>query len=294
VAAQTLALSAPAAAPAPAWTAYLPPAAAAAAFALLFAGPAASLAGDWWTDPDAGHGLLLAPAALWLAWRRGADPAGAPAVRAGMALLCAAVLMRWLGGLAAELFTLRASMLLAGAGLVVFARGWGQLRRWWLPGALLGLSIPLPSVVVASLALPLQFQASRIGAALLEARDIPVRLAGNIIHLPGQSLFVTEACSGLRSLSALLAMGVLVGGVYLATPAGRALLVAAALPVAVLLNGVRVFLTGFLVVFVDPRLADGFLHASEGWLIFVAALGVLGLMAAGVRRAELALARRRS
>jgi exosortase/archaeosortase family protein len=45
--------------------------------------------------------------------------------------------------------------------------------------------------------------------------------------------------------------------------------------VAILLNGVRVFLTGFLVFFVDPRLGEGFMHLTEGWIIFVVAFGIL-------------------
>ena len=43
-----------------------------------------------------------------------------------------------------------------------------------------------------------------MGAALLEMRNVPVLLTGNVIRLPGQELFVTEACSGLRSLTALI------------------------------------------------------------------------------------------
>jgi hypothetical protein len=38
-----------------------PPLAAAVAFVLLFATPASSLAGQFWSDPEAGHGLLLLP-----------------------------------------------------------------------------------------------------------------------------------------------------------------------------------------------------------------------------------------
>ena len=44
------------------------------AFLVLFWTPLTTLARDWWTDPDAGHGLLLAPLALVLLWRRGAVP----------------------------------------------------------------------------------------------------------------------------------------------------------------------------------------------------------------------------
>jgi exosortase len=101
---------------------------------------------------------------------------------------------------------------------------------------------------------------------------------------------VTEACSGLRSLSALLAIALLAGGLWLRTAPARGVLLAMAVPVSVVLNGVRVFLTGFLVVFVDPRLGDGFMHLTEGWLIYVAALGILALLASGLTRVERRLA----
>jgi exosortase len=263
-----------------------------AAFLLLFAEPLRTLARDWWTDPEAGHGLLLFPVALWLAWRRGWDGEARPQPVLGLTLLIAAVFLRYLSGLAAELFTMRVSLLVAAGGLLVFARGWRQVRAWWLPVTLLALSVPLPSVVLSSIALPLQFKASQLGAWLLESRHVPVRLAGNVIYLPGRSLFVTEACSGLRSLTALLSLGVLTGGLWLATAGTRVALVAAAIPVAMVLNGVRVFLTGFLVYFVDPRLGDGFLHLTEGWAIFVVAFGILGGLTWGLRWLEHSLRRR--
>lgn len=249
--------------------------AAAACFLLLFLHPFRLLLADWWNDPDAGHGLLLAPVALWLGWQRGLLPS-APARVSGLLAIVTGVLLRYLSGLAAELFTMRVSMLLAGVGLVLFFRGWRQVLHWWLPILLLGLSIPIPAVLTTSLALPLQLMASKWGAALLQARHVPVVLAGNIIRLPGRDLFVTEACSGLRSLTALLALGVLVGGLWLRHPLSRILLVALAIPVAMAVNAFRVFLTGFLVHWVDPALGEGFMHLSEGWLLFVIAFLILG------------------
>ena len=257
----------------------LPAALAALAAAVLFARPATLLARDWWNDADAGHGLLLAPLAVWLAWQRGLAPDRRPHVAGGTVLLLGAVALRSLGGLAAELFTMRFSMVLALAGLTVFVWGFGQLRRWWLPATLLALSIPIPALVTNALALPLQFQASRMGATLLEWRDVPVRLAGNVIQLPGRQLFVTEACSGLRSLTALLSLGVLVGGLWLRSVPGRAVLIALAIPVAIAVNAVRVFMTGFLVYFVDPQLGEGFMHLTEGWLLFLVAFLILGAAA---------------
>lgn len=255
---------------------WMPAAAAAVAFAILFANPASTLARDLWTNPDAGHGLLLIPLAGWLAWKAGISPRASAQPYLGAAMLFGAVTLRYVSGLAAELFTMRFSMFVAALGLIVFYKGVRQVIHWWLPTALVFLSIPLPVVVLGTLALPLQFQASQIGAALLEWRHVPVLLNGNVMHIPGQTLFVTEACSGLRSLSALLALGVLVGGLWLKYPASRMLLLALTIPVAILLNGVRVFLTGFLVYFVDPSLGEGFMHLTEGWIIFVVAFAILG------------------
>jgi exosortase len=269
----------------------LPFALAALAAGGLFAHPFSLLVRDWWTDSEAGYGLLLAPVALWLAWRSGLSADRKPRPWLGSWILVVAVVLRYLGGLAAELFTLRFSMVVALVGLIMFAWGAGQVRRWWLPLVLLALSVPLPNLVTSALALPLQFKASSMGAALLRWRDVPAQLAGNVIQLPGRQLFVTEACSGLRSLTALLSLGVLIAGLWLRSPAARILVVCLAIPVAIVVNAVRVFLTGFLVYFVDPRLGEGFMHVTEGWLLFLVAfagLAALAWVAAAVerRRAE--------
>lgn len=249
------------------------------AFFLLFREAMSTLLQNWWSDPDAGHGLLLAPVALWLMWRRGllADRHAQP--RLGAALLFLAILLRYVSGLAAEMFTLRVSLIAAIGALIIFYYGYRQILHWWLPAALIILSVPLPAVLIGSLAMPLQFLASQFGAALLEARNVPVLLAGNVIHLPGRSLFVTEACSGLRSLTSLLALGVLIGGLWLRTPGLRLALVLLAVPIAMLLNGIRIFLTGFLVYFVDPALGEGVMHYTEGWALFAIAFFMLGAVA---------------
>jgi exosortase/archaeosortase family protein len=56
--------------------------------------------------------------------------------------------------------------------------------------------------------------------------------------------------------------------------------------VAIVINAIRVFFTGFLVFFVDPKLGDGFMHLTEGWLLFIVAFGILALLAWGARSIE--------
>ncbi len=253
-------------------------------FLLCFATVIADLVQAWLNIPDAAHGLLIAPVAIWLAWRTGVVPDARPARWAGSALVLLAVAADLVGRVAGITTLPRAALLLGLVGLTLWYAGWRQLLAWWLPVVLLALTIPLPETLIAALTLPLQGVAAKMGAAMLSTRHIPVLLAGNVIRLPGHSLFVSEACSGLRSLTALLSMSVLVGALFLRFPLSRALMVALAVGLAIVVNGIRIFMTGFLVFFVDPKLGEGFMHLTEGYLLFLVSLAVLaGLTWAFVR-----------
>jgi exosortase len=272
---------------------WLPAGLAAVAFVALFASPVSTLVRDWLHDDDANYGLLLVPVALWLIWRKGLLATVTPAVRSGATIITGAVLIRLLGAVASEFFTQRFSIWLAIVGIVVFCFGWQQVRHWWLPLTVLLLAIPLPALVLNALAIPLQYRASSLGTALIKWRHIPVRTDGNVISIPNATLFVAEACSGLRSLSALIALGVLLSGMYLRTVRARVMLLVLVLPIAILLNAVRIFLTAFLVYFVDPELANGLAHERQGLVMFVVAFAVLGALTVAMHLVEARLSRRR-
>ena len=275
-------------------TFWLPLGAALVLFVALYAKPAYLLVRDWtnFANPDAGTGLLLAPLAFWFAYKTGLKEERKPAIALGVMFLLAAIGIRYVSDLAAELFTMRVSMLIGAAGLILWFYGFRQLLAWWLPFVLLGLAIPLPELVIAKLTAPLQLIASRIGASLIEWRHIPVLVNGNVIRIPGHDLFVAEACSGLRSLTALVNLGVLLGAMLLAKPWSRVTLLVLAVPMAILINGFRIFLTAFLVFFVSPEAGQGFMHTTEGWLMFVIAFASLGAVASALLFIEGRQARR--
>jgi len=273
---------------------WLPLGAALVFFAALYAKPAYLLIRDWtnFDNPDSGTGLLLAPLAFWFAFQTGLKEARKPALALAVVFLLGAIGLRYVSDLAAELFTMRVSMLIGAAGVILWFFGVRQLLAWWLPFVLLGLAIPLPELVIVKLTAPLQLVASRIGASLIEWRNIPVLLNGNVIRIPGHDLFVAEACSGLRSLTALVNLGVLLGAMLLAKPWSRVTLLVLAVPMAILINGFRIFLTAFLVYFVSPEAGSGFMHTTEGWLMFVIAFASLGAVASLLLFIEGRLARR--
>jgi exosortase len=245
------------------------------AFVLCFGLGIVDLVQAWINIPDSAHGLLIAPVAIWLAWRRGIVDNPHPRMWTGSAILAVAIALYILGRTGGVETVPRVAFFLALVGLTLWYGGWRQLFAWWLPFVLFGLTIPLPESIIASITLPLQGIAAEMGATLLSWRNIPVMLSGNIIRLPGHMLFVSEACSGLRSLTALVSMAILVGALFLKHPITRVLMLATSVGLAIVVNGIRVFLTGFLVYFIDPKLGEGFMHLSEGYLLFLVSLGIL-------------------
>lgn len=256
-----------------------------AAFLLLFGPSMLMLVRDWVRSPEYGHGLIVAPIAVWLAWRRRvAEPD--PSFAAGLTALALGIGLFLAGHIAAELFTQRLGWLVSLIGLTMVLSGRAQLRAWWLPLCLVLLCLPIPEIVLSSATLPLQLLASRVAVSLLEFRHVPAELAGNVILLPDQQLFVAEACSGLRSLSALLTLTLLASGTLLTRPMARLALMAFAIPAALAANALRVFATGYGVYYLGPSAATGVVHEMAGMAVFAAAAAAVGIVAILLRRAE--------
>jgi exosortase len=137
--------------------------------------------------------------------------------------------------------------------------------------------IPIPAIVLNQVTLPLQLFASRTAAAALPWLGVPVFRQGNVIDLPAKAMEVAEACSGIRSLMSLITLSVIYGFLLERRLGLRLLLAAAAIPIAVCANAVRIVGTGLLVQYWSPDKAEGFLHVFSGWLVFLASLIMLFL-----------------
>ena len=235
------------------------------------------LAESWLRDPNYSHGIFVPIFCAWVVWRERRRFAEAPfePSNAGLAVIGGALGLLILGVFGAELFLSRTSLLFLIAGLLIYFRGWKFFRAALFPWAVLFLMIPLPAIIFNQIALPLQFEASKLAAGLLGILGVPVLREGNIIQLPALSLDVVEACSGIRSLVSLITLAVFYG--YLCEPRiwRRVLLAAAAVPIAVFANGVRIMGSGLLGQYWSPDKAEGFFHMFSGILIFAVSLAAL-------------------
>lgn len=238
------------------------------------------LVGQWWEDPNYSHGFFIPLFSGWLIWkRRDALRRIAPAPTwTGLGIVLLAMIALLLGVLGAENFLSRISLLTLAAGLLIQFRGWAFFRQVLLPWAVLFLMIPLPSIILNEISMPLQLLASRLGSSLIALVGVPVVREGNVIQLPSLTLDVAEACSGLRSLVTLVTIGVIYGYVYEPRAVQRLFLILSAFPIAIAANAFRIMIAGLLGEFWNPDKVEGFLHTFSGVVVFALSLALLMLL----------------
>ena len=241
---------------------------------LLYGPVLQKLAHDWSTDAAYSHGFVVPAIALFLVWQRREQLTRTPVSpsAAGLLILACSLGLFVVGSVGAELFVTRVSLIGVMAGTVVYAFGWRHLRLVAFPLAFLLFMIPLPSIVFGHAAVSLQVMASQLGERLIRAADVPVLRDGNLLTLANVTLEVNEACSGIRSLVALLMMTTLVGYLFQRGAWRRVVLVAASIPLAIGLNGLRIAATGIAASRFGPVATSEAVHTATGWVVFVAAL----------------------
>lgn len=232
---------------------------------------------QWWSDPNFSHGFFVPLFSIFVVWQERARLRKIPSRPSwsGLAILALGMCTLIVGQMGAELFLARTSLLIVLAGLIVLFYGWTIFRALLFPWAFLFLMVPMPAIVFNQITFPLQLLASRVSAAILPVFGVPILREGNVINLPSMALEVAEACSGIRSLMSLVTLSIIYGYLLEKRLWVRYLLAIASVPIAVAANSVRIIGTGLLVQYWDPEKAEGYFHASWGWLIFVISLVLL-------------------
>ena len=236
-----------------------------------------SLGTQWYADPDYSHGFLVPLLSGYFVWERRERLRSLPVAPSpwGIILLGGGLLMLLIGSAGAELYMQRTSIIVVIAGLVLLMLGREFLRVLLFPIAFLFFMVPLPAIIVNAVAFPLQLFAAKTATFCLYNFGIPVLREGNVIVLAGTTLEVAEACSGIRSLQALLALGTVYAYFTQHVMWKRWTLVLLSIQIAIAANAFRVTGTGVLTHYWGVEAAQGFYHTFEGWLIFVVAFALL-------------------
>jgi len=236
----------------------------------------------WEVDPNYSHGFLVPLASLALAarsWRAGARPIRAqvpgPESTLGICLVAGGLLLHFwsafvgipLWNVVSLIFVIRGLLMLAGGRE---ATGGFGFAAWFLI-----FTAPLPAAWYQPLAIFMQDVVSGVSNWFLSCIGIPIYREGYFLHLPGYTMEVGQACSGLRQLTAILALAMAMA--YLS---GRGLLVRFALvissvPVAIAANCLRVIVSGLILIGFGRKWAAGTFHTLEGLAIVAVAVAMM-------------------
>jgi len=185
--------------------------------------------------------------------------------RWGIAMVGGAGLLSILSGLAQWTWVNRMAFLISFVGCIVAIYGFRMVGEIAYPLCTLVLMIAPPTFVIERITVELQLLASRLGEISLEFFGFSVLREGNVLEMVGEKLAVAEACSGIKSLMALIFLASVYNYFFVSRNSVRLFIFGAVVPVAILCNGARILATGVVGQY-DRELAHGMLHATFGYM----------------------------
>ena len=236
-----------------------------------------------WQLPEYSHGPLIPVLSLLLFLRQLKEvPVDHGPKRnrwVGVVVILLAITLGGMGRLAGINDIVAYATILWIGGILLISFGWATGKHFWPPVLHLVYMLPLPGVLYYKLSAWLQLISSELGVWFLKLLSVPVFLEGNIIDLGPLKLHVAEACSGLRYLFPILSFSYIFAVLYRGPMWHKAVLLLAAAPITVLMNSVRIAIAGVLADRYGVEWLEGFTHFFEGWVIFIACILLLFLLA---------------
>ncbi len=255
------------------------------ALAVGYAGTFAGLVKVWLKDADYTYAFSIPLVSGYIIWKRRHLIAQTHKRKewSGGIFFFVFLILSIYGVLGSSPSAVRSSLPLIILSLILFCYGKKTLKVLAFPVTLLIFTIPLPTLLQTQIGVPLQLASTKLGEYFLRLLGVTVFVEGNVIDLGVTQLQVVEACSGLRYILPLLALGVVFVNFFVHTRWKQITLVLSTIPIAIICNALRIGITGFLAQRYNLRVAEGFFHGFSGWLIFVFALALLLVLYAILR-----------
>lgn len=158
------------------------------------------------------------------------------------------------------------------AGFCALFVGRQTLRALAFPLGFLVFMAPFPSAVIQWIESSLQHWSADAAYVFFKAAGTTMFRADTFFQLPGMKLYVAPECSGIRSTLALFITSLLAGYIFLRSPGRRTVLALVVIPLAIVRNGLRIFVIGELCVRIGPEMIDSYIHRHGGPVFFALSL----------------------
>ncbi len=229
-----------------------------------------------WNNPQYSHGWLvpLYAAAMLFWWRQPVAPVTPAARWVGLCLLLGSFALRLLVAryriITIDMYTFVPAL----AGVMLMCGGWGLFRWACLPVGFLIFMYPLPDEATRYLLGPLQTLATSVSTFGIQTLGVDAFREGNQIIVGDQHLGVVDACSGLRMLTIFIALSAAIAMLGQGDWLENTLIVASSIPIALIVNAIRITITGVMYTF-SPDIAEKIFHDWAGYFMMPLALGML-------------------
>ena len=242
--------------------------------------PLKALVNVWWNNEDYSYGFLIPLVSAYLLWEKRKSLREVPLGSSWgvLPVLLLFVLVSLYGILGSSGNVAMPSIPVLIILFTGFCFGIEALKRLILPLGFLILMIPVPPVIEGYIGMHLKALSTKMGGAFINLFNVPVHVSGNIIDLGVTQLQVVDACSGMRYIFPLIALGILYAYFFERVTWKRIFCVMSTIPLGVLFNSLRIGITGILTDKFGPKAAEGFFHDFSGWVVFIFAFAMLFLI----------------
>ncbi len=245
---------------------------------------------DIYTSPidDNQFGLYIPFAVLALFWWKRREMVAQPLTlwAPGMFLVAAALALHLVGYVAQQPRLSLVGFIAGLYGLTGLAWGKYWLKASRFPFFLLAFCVPPVGMEWLTFKMRLMVSWTVAGIAHLGLAPDLIREGTQLFdaqHSFGYE--VAAACSGIRSLTALLALTTIYGFIVLKTPWKRAAMIASAFPLAILGNVVRLCFT-IMVAEIGGQAAGKSVETNAGLITFAVAIGCVYLLGRQLEKSE--------
>ena len=236
---------------------------------------------NWSTEAGA-HGPIVLATGIWLLWNNvDLSPRRPGSIWLTLLnpVLLLGALATYIFGRAYDLLILEVGGVYA-VGLILSALtiGWRAMASNLFPFTYMAFLIPIPGWVLAYLTAPLQQLVSSASTSALQLLDYPVFREGVVITVAQYQLLVEDACAGMNSLMGLISVSMFY--IYILHRASwrhSGALLLCIIPIAIIVNIIRVITLILLTYHFGDAVAQGFMHITAGMVLFGLALSLMVL-----------------
>jgi len=221
---------------------------------------------------DYSHGWLIPAASLAIVWWKRKALAEAPrsVCWTGLLVVVLALLLHWVGARAQQTRLSLFALVVLSWGVPFYLFGWPTARILMFPCAYLLFCIPMN--FLDSLTVPLRIYMTIAVNFLLNGLGFHYVRSGTALHSiqGGFGLEVADPCSGIRSLTAMVAITAVYGYLTQPTLLKKWIMFLSAVPLALIGNMFRILTIALVSEAFGSELGAGLYHEFSGYVIFMA------------------------